>query len=161
LTWADSSLYDGRYSPAYVNRRDTSGSITSSFPVNALNGGLTYDGTYFWITSTSPHTFWRYTTGGSYVSSFTVPFEPFDPGWDGTYLYCGTYQPDQSIYRLTTNGSVVESVAPPVNFPWGCCCDGEYLWVSTTVGTNYIWKLDLGDIAVAPASLGRVKAVYR
>jgi len=161
LTWANSSIYDGNDTPNYVNRRNTSGSIMSSFAVTALYGGLTYDATNLWVTSTSPHMFWRVTTTGSLVSSFTAAFYPFDPGWDGTYLYCGTYSPAHRIYRLTTTGSVVTSVAPPANFPWGCCSDGKYLWISTTSGTNRVWKLDLGNTGVAPASLGRVKAVFR
>ena len=161
LTWANTSLYDGRYSPIYINRRNTSGSILSSFPISNYYGGLTYDGTYLWATSTSPRAFWRVTTTGSRVSSFTAAFYPFDPGWDGTYLYCGSYTPAHRIYRLTTTGSVVTSVAPPANYPWGCCSDGKYLWISTTSGSNRVWKLDLGNTGVAPASLGRVKAVFR
>jgi hypothetical protein len=161
LTWANSSIYDGNDTPNYINRRNTSGSIMSSFGTTAFYGGLAYDGTNLWATSTSPHTFWEYTTAGSLVDSFSVTFYPFDPGCDGTYLYCGTYQPAHSIYKLTTTGSIVTSAAAPSDFPWGCCYDGTNLWISTTSGTNAIWKLDAGNTGIAPASLGKVKAVYR
>ncbi len=161
LTWANASLYDGRYSPNYINRRNTLGSILSSFPISNYFGGLSYDGRYLWATSTSPRAFWRVTTTGSRVSSFAAAFYPFDPGFVGNYLYCGTHQPSHLIYKLTTTGSIVASAAPPANYPWGCCSDGKYLWISTTSGSPRVWKLGLGYTAVAPASLGRVKAVFR
>ncbi|MGD8719297.1 MAG: hypothetical protein PVH29_10800 [Candidatus Zixiibacteriota bacterium] len=160
LTWADSSIYDGRYSPDSVNRRTTSGSIISSFLVDDIYGGLAYDGSYFWVTSNTPRGFWQYTTDGSLVSSFSISFPPFDPGWDGTYLYCGSYSPTHTVYQLTTTGSIVATLSPPAGYPWGCCSDGTYLWIATTVGSHYIWKLDLGDNAVAPSSIGKVKAIF-
>lgn len=163
LAWVGSSLYDGRNDTNYVNERGTSGSILSSFPVADYYGGLAYDGAYLWVassSSTSANVFSRFTTAGSLVGTFTVDFVPFDPGWDGTYLYCGSYNPTHTIYQLTTTGSVVSSVVPPYNFPWGCCCGGNYLWISTTAGSDLIWKLDLGLTGVAPASMGRVKAIY-
>jgi hypothetical protein len=65
-------------------------------------------------------------------------------------------------HKLTLTGSVVKSVAPPANFAWGCTHDGKDLWVSTTTGSNYIWRLDDGEGQdVAPATLGRVKVLFK
>ncbi|MGD8719298.1 MAG: hypothetical protein PVH29_10805 [Candidatus Zixiibacteriota bacterium] len=164
LAWADSSIYEGNNSTNRIYKRATSGSIASSFPVTNYYGGLTYDGTNLWVTSstsTTANVFSSFTLAGSLLGSFTVDFVPFDPGWDGTYLYCGSYSPTHTIYQLTTTGSVVSSVSPPHNFPWGCCCGGNYLWISTTAGSDLIWKLDSGFTGVAPASVGRVKALFQ
>jgi hypothetical protein len=161
LTWDGTYLYTGAYSPNYVYARNTAGSIYRSFSLTSYYGGLTFDGTYLWANSTSPRAFYTYNLNGSLIRSFSVTFYPFDPGWDGTYLICGTYSPSHMLYRLTTTGSIVQSASPPANYPWGCTFDGKYIWVSTTVGTNYIYKLDPGFVAVSPASLGKVKAVFR
>jgi hypothetical protein len=133
----------------------------SSFSISDIYGGLTYDGNNIWVTSAGPDIFSQYTTDGSFVSSFSVSFRPFDPGWDGTYFYCGSYQPSHTIYQLTTSGSIVTTLSPPASYPWGCCSDGTYLWISTTSGSHYIWQFDLGDNAVAPSSIGKVKALFR
>lgn len=161
LTWNGTYLWYGVYSPNVIWRLSTGGSIRGSFTIPAYYGGLSWDGTYLWATSRIPGTFWRVTTTSSVVSSFTTFFEPRDPGFDGRYLIDATNSPLNMIYRLTTVGSVVQLVPPPADYPWGCCVGGGYLWISTAQGTNRIWRLDLGPVDVVPASLGRVKGLFR
>jgi len=160
--WDGTYLYTGNSTTDYIFRMSTTGSVYGSFGVSNFYGGLTWDHTYLWYTGTSPNYFYRMTTAGSVNSSFSATFYPFDPGSDGTYIYCGTYTPSQQIYKLTTAGSIVESHAPPANYPWGCTHDGTDLWFGTTTGTNYIWRVDDGVLSnVAPASLGKVKALFK
>lgn len=160
LAYYAGDLYNGNTNPDQVFRTTTAGSVVSSFNVSSITGGLTEDGTYLWLTD--GNTFRRMTMAGSVVSSFTTSFTPLDPGFGGSVLFVGSGDPVHMIYKLSTNGSIVASVAPPANWPRGCAFDGTYLWVSTT-GNHMIYKMDAGSTttAVAPASFGNVKALYR
>ena len=164
LAWNGTYLYEGDsyYNNVLAHLMD--GSIVSSFGVNAFYGGLTWDGSYLWATTGDPHNnyyFRRLTPGGEEISSFQVSFVPFDAAWDGHYLVCGSGGPTQTLYRLTTAGSIVESCDAPSSFPWACTFDGQHLWVSVTGGVDWIYELDAGNVAVEPASLSAVKALFR
>jgi hypothetical protein len=100
----------------------------------------------------------RYTKAGSLVSSFTVsysagPIAVADRFRDraGNYVVVGS---KLSFYArvYTGTGSLVTSfVLPAVTY--GCVCGPG---VPSTHGTTY-WC----NLAVAPASVGRIKALYR
>jgi hypothetical protein len=49
--------------------------------------------------------------------------------------------------------------------PGGSCAavgfDGEYLWTADRNTPQYIYKVDIDVVDVAPASVGKVKALYR
>ncbi len=160
LAYLGADLYHGDSNPAGVFRMTTAGSVLGSFAVAGITGGLTEEGSYLWLTD--GNAFRRITTTGSTVSSFTTSFVPLDPGFGGSVLFVGSGDPVHMIYKLSTSGSVVASVPPPVNWPRGCAFDGVYLWVSTTAN-HYIYKMDAGSLTtdVAPASLGRVKALFK
>jgi hypothetical protein len=168
----DGAAFDGTdywgssYLRNTVFRLTTTGSVISSFP-NSYTYGLTWDGQYLWTSDavSSGNMLRRHTTTGSVVSSFGVP-QPIslacDLGWDGAYLWA----PDSRghIYRLTTTGTVVASFPPPGKRTSGCAFDGAYLRLSAYPGSGpwYIYKIDVGPApAVAPASFGQVKALFR
>jgi hypothetical protein len=72
------------------------------------------------------------------------------------------------VYGFTTAGSVVASFPSPAGNEAiaGCAFYEGYLWVSayrTQAGNDpYIWQVDVRDLTgVSPASLGRVKALFR
>ena len=162
LTWDGTYLYLGRFNPYVVSWRSTTGSLYGTFTLPAYYGGLAWDGSHLWATDRSPYYFYRVTTRGSLVSSFPVSFFPFDPGFGNGYLFVGTFTPLQRLYKLTTAGSIVESANPPANHPWGCCFDGTYVWFTDVTSHHYIWKCDAGQYpAVVPASVGRVKGLFR
>jgi len=168
----DGAAYDGTYYwgssylMASVYHLTTTGSVISTFP-QPYTYGLTWDGQYLWTSDcvSSGQTIRCHTTAGSLVSSFGVPPQitfACDLGWDGAYLWCPNMR--GYIYRLTTTGSVVASFAPPGRRSAGCTFDGTYLRLSgyTDPGPWYVYKIDIGPApAVAPASLGRVKALFR
>lgn len=174
-TWAeihDGAAFDGTYYWGSSNKQNavfcltTAGSVIASF-AQPYTYGLTWDGHYLWTSDTvsSGKMLRRHTTAGSVVSSFNVP-QPIslacDLGWDGAYLWA----PDSRgyIYRLTTTGSVVASFPPPGKRTSGCTFDGAYLRLSAYPGSGpwYIYKIDIGPApAVAPASFGQVKALFR
>jgi hypothetical protein len=160
LAYYGGDIFNGDSNANRVFRTTTAGSVVSSFNVASVTGGLTEEGSYLW--ATGGNTFRRMTTTGSVVSSFTTSFTPLDPGFGGSVLFVGSGNPVHMIYKLSTNGSVLESVAPPVNWPRGCAFDGTYLWISTTAN-HTIYKMDAGNVytAVVPASFGSVKVLYR
>ena len=43
----------------------------------------------------------------------------------------------------------------------GLAFEGEYLWTADKNTPQYIYKVDIDVVDVAPASVGRVKALYR
>jgi len=112
--------------------------------------------------------FWRYTTDGSLVSSFnTSELNEYDLAWDygNKLIWYPNYNTD-CVYGITTSGSLVAQWRVPsgVSGPYGIAYYGEYLYVSTAHGypDDYIWVYHCpGDVGVAPASIGKVKALFR
>ncbi|UCH78859.1 MAG: hypothetical protein JSU81_02610 [Candidatus Coatesbacteria bacterium] len=167
----DGAAFDGTnyWGSSYIQNTvysmNTTGSILTSFP-RTRTYGLTWDGQYLWTSDAGGNNeLCRHTTAGSVVSSFPVP-QPFalacDLGWDGAYLWA----PDSRgyVYRLTTTGTIVASFDPPGMRTSGCTFDGTYLRLSCFPGSGpwHIYTIDVGPLpAVAPASLGRVKALFR
>ncbi len=163
----DGTYYWGSdlFQQKYVYRFTTQGSTISSFPAPDPSG-IAWDGSYLWIMSLYGGTVRQYTTGGSVVKSFAVaPIDAgYDMAWDGTYLWCANrpLSGPNYIFRFTTEGTVVASFAAPGTFTTGCGCDGRYLWLSDNSGTKSVYQVD-GELSynVAPASLGKVKALFR
>lgn len=163
----DGTYYWGAdlFQQKYVYRFTTQGSTISSFAAPDPSG-IAWDGSRLWVMSLYGGTVRQYTTGGSVVSSFNVaPINAgYDMAWDGSYLWCAN-RPSAGpnyIFRFTTQGSVVASFAAPGTFTTGCGCDGRYLWLSDNSGTKRVYRVDAELTPhVAPASVGRVKALFR
>jgi hypothetical protein len=139
---------------------ETTGSVVSSFAASNPYG-ITWDGTYLWWLG-ADDVFRQCESSGSVIKTFTA--SPItngrDLGWDGRYLWC----PDSTldyVYRLSTDGSIVASFRAPGGSTYGCTYDGEYLWVTDIVMPRYAYRIDVGYTSVAPASFGKVKAIYR
>jgi hypothetical protein len=164
----DGTFYWGSdlFQQKYVYRFTTQGSTISSFPAPDPSG-IAWDGSHLWIMSLYGGVVREYTTGGSVLSSFTVaPINAgYDMCWDGTHLWCAnrpTSGGPYYIFRFTTQGSVVASFAAPGTFTTGCGCDGRYLWLSDNSGTKAVYQVDAGlTHNVAPASVGKIKALFR
>jgi hypothetical protein len=117
------------------------GSVVSSFPVKAecLPAALAYNGAY--VVSSDPASFsdghWKvWSEQGSIISSFLPPeWEEIHDGatFDGTY-YWGSSNKQNTVFRLTTTGSVVSSF--PQSYTYGLTWDGQYLWTSDTVSSG-------------------------
>ena len=174
-------LWIGTYSITnswIVRCHEGTGSIYSSFRVTehemfggvACEGNPNKPGTLRAIISNSffeePVT--RHTTAGSLLSSFRYldPLTFFDPAWDygNTLIWWGdrtAYKPH--VYGFTKSGSLVASFPAPAGNLHGCTYLDGYLWISTDGQPDYIWKVHCPEDfeAVAPTSLGRVKALFR
>jgi hypothetical protein len=123
-------------------------------------------GDYLWSNSTTY--FVRTTTTGSIVNTFEItPPNNLDLAWD--YVNNVIWFGDGAIEYvrgITTTGSFVASWAlpPKAENPFGIAYYDNYLYISTSYGTpdEYIWVYHCPDInTVTPASLGRVKALFR
>jgi len=60
-----------------------------------------------------------------------------------------------------SNGAAVASFNAPAEGARGATYDGSYLWLGTAAGNGWLWKVDVGGVDVAPASLGRVKVLFK
>jgi hypothetical protein len=102
---------------------------------------------------------------GQVLRSYAVYNQMFDPVWDGRYIWVPDYDNTAELYRVIclnpADGSVLATFICPGDEARGMAYDGSYLWLSTMADNGRIWKIDPGGVAVAPVSLGRVRALYR
>jgi hypothetical protein len=137
----------------HYNRTTTTGSFVGCFG-GPDYPGVAYDSTYLWCGPA------KFTTGGSFVASFRRPFKmETDQGWYGHKLWLGG--PGNHMYNVTTRGSVAASFpVPGGGAAEGTAFDGEYLWVINR-DNKWVYRIDIDVVAVDPASMGKVKAIYR
>jgi len=145
----------------YLHQSTDTGSVLSSWPSPLPRTvGCTWDGTYLWLSSYFNYLGWA-TPAGSLVGSFGTTWRPTGVMYDGYYLWTAEYR-QPTLYRITTAGSVVASFDFPAGEPWGLGFDGEYMWLTDIAQLGHVYKVDIGGYpAVAPASLGRVRAIFR
>jgi hypothetical protein len=174
LTYEDPGyLWVGEFNARCAYRcRSASGSVLYSWAANhgvsglALkaggDGGVNHDGLFVNAVGT---TTWRHrTTDGSIISSFSyTPALDGDLAWDWrNELAWGGNASDNYVYGCTTAGTVAASFASPATNPQGMCYYGEYLWIGVNSSPYYIYQVHCpNNVAVGPASLGRVKAVFK
>jgi hypothetical protein len=116
----------------------------------------------------APHRIWNFSTSGSLVSSFQgcAAADLAWDYWDGLvwaadvtdgYVYGYVYE----MHHLLSSWSW--RVRPTINNAFGIAYYRNYLYVLTTSGTpdEYIWVFHCILADGVPASLGRVKALYR
>ncbi len=90
----------------------------------------------------------------------------YDLAWDYVHnlIWYANYS-NYWVFGMTPAGSIRESwrLKSGVTAPYGIAFFGGRLYVSTSAGSpdEYIWVYDCLYTNVAPASLGRVKALYR
>ncbi|MGD8717197.1 MAG: hypothetical protein PVH29_00105 [Candidatus Zixiibacteriota bacterium] len=63
--------------------------------------------------------------------------------------------------RITTYGSIMASFETPA-YPFAITFDGAHIWAQMYLDRQYwTFEYDIDMTAVEPASVGRVKALYR
>jgi len=168
----DRNLYLGDWNSRYVFRCDASnGAVIGSFttglrpyglaPIQTGDGGI--GATYLYSSATSPSYFWQvHYTNGSILSSFEAPqLAPQDTTYDHRNQLIWRYYSDV-VYGISTAGSVKAS------FPWsgrgtyvGMAYYGEYLFIGGDVQPSHIYIVHCpGSLGVAPASMGKIKAMF-
>ena len=175
LTYEDPGyLWVGNYNTRRVYRcRSASGSVLYSWAANhaisglALkargDGGVNQDGIF--VNAISPRYTWRHRpSDGSIISSLTYsPALYGDLAWDWrNNLVWGGDANVNYVYGCTTGGAVAASFRSPAVNPQGMCYYGQYLWVGTNSSPYYVYQVHCPNtVGVAPASLGRVKALFK
>jgi hypothetical protein len=111
----------------------------------------------------------RFTTAGSFIDSFKPENQSWsEVAWD--YGNALIWMPKGSInpyfFAYNTHGSLVTSFAPTTagHIPQALDYYGEYLWVSSrTLSVPHVLVIHCPALyeAVAPASVGRIKALFR
>ena len=167
----DGATYDGEYlwyvehisfQPAYYIRSTKTGSCVNWFIFGdygfaglAAEKGCLWTGMAFRPLGILGV---KLTSTGSWLSSFKTPFDLADLAWDGHYLWsCG---PGHYMYQMTTKGSITASFpVPGLMGSRATTFDGEYLWVENP-DVGWFYQIDIDVVGVAPASLGRVKALF-
>jgi hypothetical protein len=151
-----------------IFRLSEGGSVVASFAAPANGQGVAFDGGYLWYSTAGNH-YWNYvyklTTTASVLSSFQAPhgkgFLNEGVDWGGGHLwlaqsgYAGGY-----VYQMTTAGSVVYSVFMAGRRPTGVSRDGGDVWFADGV-SDWVFKMTWSGDAVAPASVGKVKALFK
>jgi len=100
---------------------------------------------------------------GSVYRSYALSFSPAGVGYDPRgYLWIS--DPDHSIiWQCTTTGSAINSFSVSrYGAPTGCGCDGTYVYAGIFRDPSFwVMKFETSPVGIAPASLGKVKAMFR
>jgi hypothetical protein len=166
-------LWMGNYYNDHIYRcNPDNGSVYALIPANHdMSGGLAvmardagYQPTFMLSNDTSPRYVFRQSlTSGSVYSSF-APSQPlYDLAWEGPNDLVWGGNTGNGVYAYTTTGRFIESFTMPVNNVAGLTYRSQYLYVGTTTGSHRIWVIHCPNnrSAVHPASVGRVKALFR
>lgn len=174
----NSHLYVNKaYSAPYIlyDINEASGSIYASYStlpsyyshgiaVRATGDGGSGTDALF-ISDYSADRMYVYSTTGSMTSSFAVTSTctMYEIAYDWRNgLIWGAMNSPVTLHGVNTAGSIVSSVtvSGPTN-SYGLTYHGQYLWAGTTGGWIYKIHCPLNTNAIAPSSLGRVKAIYK
>jgi hypothetical protein len=166
--------HDGRYFWAGNDAQNViycfewGGSVVSSFKASWNVGqGLACSDFHLWGTETGGE--WSYKLyqmrrDCMVIRYYDLYYDIFDPAWDGEYIWVPDYDDIVESSRVVcyrpSDGGVLDTFPSPAASARGAAYDGEYLWLSTLADNGWLWQIDVHDVAVEPASLGRVKALY-
>ncbi|NIT36666.1 MAG: hypothetical protein GTN49_09225 [candidate division Zixibacteria bacterium] len=117
--------------------------------------------TALFVADSQPNYIWRHNIStGSILSSFRRGAH-----WDIAYdhrnriIWVPTEYGD-TIFGVSTSGSVASSFKGPADSPTGAAYHGQYLFIGCANG--YVYRVHCpGPPSATPASLGKVKALYR
>lgn len=164
-------VWVGNYGNNYVyNCAAATGSVYSSWSAGHDPYGLapycTADGgvgtTAIFSSDSNPSSCWRHNmNNGSVLASFAIAnVNFFDIAWDhrNRLVWMG-YLPN-IVYGYTTRGSVRASFTVPANYPYGATYYGQYLWIGCA-SNGYVYRVHCPQtVGIAPASIGKVKALF-
>ncbi|MBN1179750.1 MAG: Ig-like domain-containing protein, partial [Anaerolineae bacterium] len=105
--------------------------------------GIAWDGSQIWIADDDTDRIVRINPSNEAVyASFATPAgtTPGALDYSGGYLWY-VDRAGGVIYKLATDGSIVETFTPPTASPYGIAWANGYLWV-TDDATDYVYQLD-------------------
>jgi len=182
LAWRSGYLYvaEDLAAPNAVARvfalNDATGSILASFngpyPGGVHLNGLAWDGVNLHTSSYDSPWIFRLAPSGGVVDFWAAPHAHLNGlAFGGDKLWLVSTRPEYDVFRCARGGGVLGSFKFDVNDEYvGGACWGrdtlQTLFISTYSGGKYVYEVSAVETgepgaAVAPASLGRVKALYR
>jgi hypothetical protein len=102
-------------------------------------------------------------TTGSVTSSYSLDFRPSDCAYDSRgYLWIGDGA-NRLVWQCDLKGSLISSFSvAEYGFCAGLAYYNKAVWVGINAPLHSVVKFEVDpEYAVAPASLGRVKALFR
>ena len=154
LAWDGNYFYYGIYGVDgdKVYRFDPSdGSSILQFTSTSLGDayGMTYDGSYLWITdhansSSLPAYAMQFNLSGNVLQQIDLPAHYMSGiAYDGGDFWVAAYYPDPAtIYKIDNTGNVLSQFTAPDNQPWDLCRENDNLWIADYWG-DMIYKTDL------------------
>jgi hypothetical protein len=104
---------------------------------------------------------------GSITGSFSVPtvcmMYEIAYDWRNKLVWGGMNASGGSvpIWGVDTTGSIVASFGVNISNSYGLTYAGEYLWAGTTAGWIYSIHCPILNNSIRPASMGKIKAVFK
>jgi hypothetical protein len=151
---------------SFLFRYAFNGSIVDRLRVR-LPGNVGFSGVYFdnyndWIPrgEETGSKIYKIDDLGSPISSFTLnrPGRTYGITKQGDFFWFTIWDSYNGAYKTRPNGSVVASFESP-GLPFDCTYENNHLWVSSG---STISCYDVSNApAVLPASVGRIKALFR
>lgn len=146
LAWDGQNLWNTDPRSMRIYKISTSGQIIDSFvsPVDNPHD-LTWDGQHLWVVDSARNEseICKLSAAGQVVDAFYTPAEglnrPAGLTWDGRNFWNAVS--DGKVYKLTTNGQIVDFFEYPEHHPEGLTWDGQNLWGSY-FGNKRIYKLN-------------------
>ena len=134
VTWDGTSLWTATVNGKIYRLDPVTGAVLQQFDApGSQPWGMTWDGTYLWVVDFAEKRISKIDpASGTELDSYNTP----DPAggckgvaWDGTYLnVMGWASP--KIYRMTTNGTLVETINVNVGGnTGGIAWDGSHFWI--------------------------------
>ena len=164
LAWDGTYFYYGIYGVDgdKVYRFDPSdGSSVLQFSSTSLEDafGMTYDGSYLWITdhansSSLPAYAMQFDLSGNVLQQIDLPAHYMSGiAYDDGDFWVAAYYPDPAtIYNIDNSGNVLSQFQSPDNQPWDLCRENDNLWI-VDYWSDMIYKTDLsGNLLESHAS---------
>ena len=135
-------------SPANALEFTLSGSTVSTLPLpDHYMSGIAWDNNTWWVCTyyNDPGTVYNLTSTGAVISQFTPPAnQPWDICKQGSDLWIADYNANM-LYKVATDGTLIESHASAGQRPSGVVFDGTYLWYcdGPLGGNSTLYKVNL------------------
>jgi streptogramin lyase len=101
-------------------------------------------------------------TTGSVHSSHSLSFPPGDCAYDSDGYLWITDGTASVVRKCGLTGSVYDSFSvASYGSPSGCGYDGTYVWVGINNPLHSVLQFEVAGTAIAPASMGKIKATFR
>lgn len=140
-------------------------SAPSGLAVEATGDGGLAPKAMFTDENVKTHVWRLQLTTGSVMSSFSFASQYMHDiayDWRNNLVWATWGREGDIVGCDPDTGSIVTSFPSPPGTPCAFTYHGEYLWIGTTKDYHCVYKVHCpADISVAPASLGRVKALFK